>query len=145
MHYEGTIEAPIPRAKFYSFITEPKNIVEILPDVVGSSIADRDRFTVKAKAGVAHLRGNIEIHFEVLEKTEGRRAKIAGHGQGMQSSLEMALEIKLEDAPTGTAAAWVADVAVGGLLASVGGRLIDGVASKYIQQITENLRAKASK
>ena len=145
MRYEGTIEASVPRERFYAFITEPKNVIGILPDVVGSSIADSDHFAVRANVGVAYLRGTMEIRFEVLEKVEKSKARIAGHGQGMQSSLEMSLEMTLEDAPQGSRARWVAEVAMGGLLASIGGRLIDGVASKYMKRITENLRDKVSR
>jgi carbon monoxide dehydrogenase subunit G len=144
MHYEGAIEAPVPKEKFYSLITDPRSIIGILPDVVGSSIADNDHFEVKAKTGVGYMKGTMDIGFEVLERIEGRKVKLAGHGQGMQSSLEMTLEISVDDAPSGCRANWAADVAIGGLLASVGGRLIDGVAAKYMQQITERLRARVS-
>jgi carbon monoxide dehydrogenase subunit G len=144
MHYEGYIDAPVSKKEFYEFITEPKKVIEILPDVVESRITDRDHFAVKAKAGIAHLRGTLEIRFEVVERKEGSRAKISGHGQGMQSSVEMTMEIVLEEAPQGSRARWNADVQVGGLLASVAGRLLDGVAAKYVRQITENLKREVS-
>ncbi|MDV3277018.1 MAG: hypothetical protein LYZ69_00955 [Nitrososphaerales archaeon] len=144
MHYEGTIEASVPKGRFYAFITDPASVIGILPDVAESKIADQDHFTVKAKAGVAYLRGALDIAFEVAEKKKDSMTRITGHGQGMQSSVEIQLQIDLEDSAAGTRASWAADVAVGGLLASVGGRLIDGVAAKYVMQITENLRQKVA-
>jgi carbon monoxide dehydrogenase subunit G len=144
MHYEGTIEAPVTRAKFYSFITDPKNVIGILPDVVGSNVKDPDHFSVKMKTGIAYLKGTVEADFSFAEKADGRRVKVAGRGQGMQSSLEITLEIDIEEAGASTKARWTTDLVVGGLLASVGGRLIDGVASKYVKRITDNLRAGVS-
>jgi carbon monoxide dehydrogenase subunit G len=144
MHYEGTIEAPVPKEEFYAFVTDPARVIGILPDITESKIADQDHFSVKARAGVAYLRGALDIAFEVVEKKKDSMATIAGHGQGMQSSVEIKLKIALGDSTTGTTASWAADVAVGGLLASVAGRLIDGVAAKYVKQITENLRQKVA-
>lgn len=144
MHYEGTIQTPSSRGAFYSFITDPAKVISILPDVVDSKVVDPDHFTVKAKVGVAYLRGTVDIKFEIVEKKKDSAAKIVGHGQGMQSSLEVKLAVALEDSQGGTKASWVADAAVGGLLASVAGRLIDGVAAKYVKQITVSLEQKVS-
>lgn len=144
MHYEGTIETPASREAVYAFITDPAKVISILPEVVDSKISDPDHFNVKAKAGAAYLKGTLDIDFEIVEKEKDSVAKIAGHGQGMQSSVEIRLAIALEDSQGGTRARWVADAAVGGLLASVAGRLIDGVAAKYVKQITESLRQKVS-
>ena len=40
---------------------------------------------------------------------------------------------------------WKAEAELGGLLASVGGRLVDGIASRYMKQITENIQLEVSK
>ncbi len=144
MHYEGMIEAPVAREKFYEFMADPTKFIEALPDVVESKITDRDHFSVRARVGIGSLKGTFRISFETVAKEEGSMRKLAGHGQGMQSSVEFKLEIRLEDAPLGTKALWVADAAVGGLLASVGGRLIEGAAANYVRRITENIQAKVS-
>lgn len=144
MHYEGTIEAPVSRDRFYSFVTDPAKVVTIFPDVLESSIADPDHFSVKAKAGVGSLKGNFAFSFEIVERTQNGIARLVGHGQGMQSSIEIRLEIALEETKDGTRARWVAEASMGGLLANLGGRLIDGAVVKYVRQITENLRQKVA-
>jgi uncharacterized protein len=144
MHFEGVIEAPVPKEKLYAFIVDPGGIVSILPDVEESRVIDGDHFFVKSKVGMSYLKGTVGVNFEVVEKRPGEFAKVVGRGQGMQSSMDLSLAITVEGTPTGSRGKWVADAKVGGLMASVGGRIIDGVAEKYIRQVTENLKKKVS-
>src|SRR5271157_3971671 len=138
MRYEGTIEAPISRARFYSLVTNPARVIGFLPDVVDSKVTDSDHFTVKARVGAGPVKGTLDMAFETVERKEGASTTLRGHGQGMQSSVDVTLRISLEDTEKGCTAKWTAEASVGGLLASLGGRLVDGVASKYVAAITEN-------
>ena len=144
MKFEGIIEAPVGRSRFYQFITDPAEVVGILPDVKESHVVDGDHFTVKAKVGVALLRGDMTMDFQVTEKKQDASVSLVGHGKGMQSSVDLVMAIVLEDKEGGTLARWTADTAIGGLLASVGGRLISNVAERYMKQITERLREKVA-
>ena len=145
IRYQGTIEAPVAKDKFYKLVSDPKRMVGLLPDVVESKIADPDHFSVKAKVGAGLLKGTLDFAFENEEKRPGTHTKLKGHGQGMQSTVDLTLSMTIGDRPGGSKADWVAEAELGGLLASVGGRLIDGIASKYIKQITENIRLEVSK
>jgi uncharacterized protein len=145
IHYEGSIEAPISREKFYGTINDPQKVILFLPDIVESRVLDVDHFTAKARLGAGPLRGTIDFAFETTEKNPGIQLKLKGQGKGMQSIVNLTLLMTFEDNPGGSIAKWQAEADLGGLLASVGGRLIDGIASKYIQQITDNIRAGVSK
>lgn len=142
MHYEGTVRVRGERANVYAFITDPRRVIAIIPDVVESSVTDSDHFSVKVKAGVGPLRGIIDFQFSVAEKVEARSARLTARGKGMQSTIDMSLAMELKDAEGGCDADWVADASIGGTLAGVAGRLIGGIAEKYIREVTENL-AKA--
>lgn len=144
MHYEGTIEAPIPRDEFYAFVTDPTEIITILPDVEQSRVEDRDHFFVKAKVGAGPLRGTVTMNFAMTEKKKDSSVKLTGHGEGIQSVVDLTLTMSLEDAPKGSRARWSADAKVGGLLAGVAGRLVESLADSYIRRITENLRKKVA-
>ena len=144
MHYEGTVDATVPKEKFHEFITDPSWIVAIIPGVEQSRVIDSDHFFVKAKVGAGPLRGSMGMNFTLAEKRKGKSSKLVGHGEGMQGFVDLTLVVTLEDAPHGSRASWSADARVGGLLASVAGRLIEGIAGSYIKQITENLRKKVT-
>jgi len=145
IRYEGVIEAPISRDKFYETINDPKTVIGFLPDVVESKVSDPDHFIVKAKVGAGPMRGTLDFAFETREKSPGLRLKLRGQGKGMQSMVDLTLTMTFEERPGGSRAKWEAEAELGGLLASLGGRLIDGIASKYVQQITDNIRKEVSK
>jgi uncharacterized protein len=144
VHFEGEIDVPVPKEKLYEFIVDPKGIVSILPDVEESRVIDGDHFFVKSKVGMSYLKGSVGLNFNIVEKRPGEFARVVGRGQGIQSSMDLSLAITVEGTPGGSKGKWVADAKVGGLMASVGGRIINGVAEKYIRQVTETLRAKVS-
>ena len=144
MHFEGEIEVPVPKERLYSFITDPAMVITILPDVVESKIVDGDHFFVKSKLGLSYLRGTVGLNFEITERRKDEFAKVVGRGQGIQSSIDLGLELAVENTPSGSKGTWKADAKVGGLLASVGGRMLEGVAEKYVRQITESMKQKVS-
>jgi carbon monoxide dehydrogenase subunit G len=144
VHYEGTIDATVPKEKFYEFISDPSRIITIIPGVEQTRINDSDHFFVKANVGAGPLRGSIGMNFTLAEKRKDTSAKLVGHGEGMQGFVDLTLVVNLEDVPRGSRAGWSADVRVGGLLTSVAGRLIEGIAGSYIEQITENLRKRVT-
>lgn len=135
---------PVPRERLYAFITDPAKVVTILPDVVESKLIDADHFYVKSKLGMSYLRGTVGLNFEITERRKDEFAKVVGRGQGIQSSIDLGLELAVENTANGSKGRWKADAKVGGLLASIGGRILDGVAEKYVRQITESLRQKVS-
>ena len=144
MHFEGEIEVPVPKERLYAFVTDPAKVVSILPDVEESRIIDGDHFHVKSKLGMSYLRGTVGLDFEIKERRKDEFARVAGRGQGMQSSIDLSMEFAIEGIQNGCKGRWTADAKVGGLLASVGGRILNGVAEKYVKQITESLKQKVS-
>ena len=144
MHFEGSIEVPTPKEKFYQFMMDPAKVIGVMPDVQESKIADPEHYFVKAKVGMGYLKGSMSFNFEMQEKRKDEYAKLVGHGQGLQSSVEMTLAIELSGSANWSVGKWSAEASVGGLLASVGGRLTNGAAEKYVKQITENLKTALS-
>ena len=144
MHFEGEIAVPAPKERLYAFITDPAKVISILPDVEESKVVDGDHFYVKSKLGMSYLRGTVGLNFEIMERRKDEFARVAGRGQGMQSSIDLTLDLAVEGTPDGCRGKWTADAKVGGLLASVGGRILNGVAEKYVKQITESLKQKVS-
>lgn len=145
IRYDGAIEAPIGRDKFYEMVSDPKRVIGFLPDVVESKVVDQDHFTVKARVGAGPMRGTLDFAFETGGKSPGLGLELKGRGKGMQSVVDLTLRMAFEAIPGGSRAKWEAEAELGGLLASLGGRLIDGITSRYVQEITENIRLEASR
>lgn len=139
MRFEGSLLVQATADEVYSFVTDPGRIIALVPDIVESNVVDKDHFSVKAKAGVGPIRGTVDFDFAVVGMEAAKSVKLVGRGKGMQSNIDLTLEMTLEPASEGCNALWVADAYIGGTLAGIGGKLVAGLAEKYIRQLTDNL------
>jgi len=146
MHYDGDFVVPAPRQKVYEFVMDPVKITSIFPDVQDVKAIDKDNFTLKAKVGISFLRGMMDVKMTILERRPHGFARMRAKGNGLSSSVELENTFTIEDAPggAGTVVRWAADAKIAGLMASVGSRLIDAAAQKYVSEIIGSLKEKLS-
>jgi carbon monoxide dehydrogenase subunit G len=80
---------------------------------------------------------------EIAERDEPTRAVIKARGQAPGSAVDATATMALSDGTDGrTVMDWSADVLIGGTLASVGARLIEGTANKMIGQTFDCIRSR---
>lgn len=145
MHYEGSFEVPVKKEKVYAFVMDPQKITSIFPDVQDVKIIDENNFALKAKVGISFIRGMMDVKMTIVEKRPPTFASMKAKGNGMSSSVELDNTFNMEDAPGGgTLVKWAADAKISGLMASVGSRLIDAAAQKYVGEIIGSLKEKLS-
>ena len=141
MHFEGTFEVKAPKEKVFSIIMDPNQISKCMPDLQKLEVKSPDDFTAVVRAGVSFIKGDFSLHFLTVEKTPSSHAKLTARGSGIGSTIDMETVMDLSDvAAGGTAMKWSADAKIGGRIASVGQRLINGQAEKIIKQLFDCLR-----
>ncbi len=145
MNYSGSFEVSSPRDKAYAFATDPAKIITIFPDVQEAKILDAESFTLKVKVGLEFVKGVMDVKCVIAEKTPSTFVKLRMTGRGLASVVELESGFSLEDAPAGgTLVKWTANASFSGLMTKFGPRLIDSVASQYIEEIVESLKEKLS-
>jgi len=135
MHFEGTFDIKASRQKVWDFISVPNNVAKCLPDLQKLEVVAPDRFKATVKAGVGFVKGTFNFEFTMLDMQPLTHAKLSGHGSGTGSTVDLETVIDLSDLPDGTRMAWKADAKVGGLIASVGQRLLEGAAQKIVNNL----------
>lgn len=141
MHFEGTFDVKAPKEKVFSILMDPNQMSKCMPDLQKLEVKSPDDYTATIKAGVSFIRGEFVLHFLTVEKTVPTHAKLTGHGTGIGSTVDMEIFIDLSDSASGgTSMKWAADAKIGGRLASVGQRLLNGQAEKIIQQLFDCLK-----
>ena len=124
-------------------MTDPNQISQCMPDLQKLEIKSPDDFTAVVKAGVSFIKGDFVLHFTTVEKTPPTHAKLAAHGTGIGSTVDLDTLMDISDAEGGgTSMKWSADARVGGRIASVGQRLLNGQAEKIVKQLFECLQGK---
>jgi uncharacterized protein len=143
MKFEGTVEIRAPRDRVWAFLMDPNQVGGCGPGVESIEVVDETHFKAKAKVGIGFISARFNIDMEIAERDEPNQAVIKAHGQAPGSAVDATATMALADGEAGgTKMDWAADVLIGGTLASVGARLIEGTANKMIGQTFDCIRTK---
>ncbi len=143
MHFEGVFDVKAPKEKVFGILTNPNEISQCMPDLQKLDVKSPDDFTVVVRAGVSFIKGDFTLHFNVAEKSAPTHAKLTARGTGIGSTVDMVTTMDISDAQQGgSSMKWAADAKVGGRIASLGQRLLEGQAEKIIGQLFECLQHK---
>ena len=143
MHFDGTFSVKASRKDVFDVMTDPKQISKCMPDLQKLDVKSKEEFTVVVKAGVSFIKGDFTLNFRLVESEPPAHAKLVARGSGIGSVVDLETIIDLSDSGDGgTLMKWQAEAKVGGRIASVGQRLLEGQAQKIIKQLFECLRHK---
>jgi carbon monoxide dehydrogenase subunit G len=143
LKFEGTVEIRAPRDRVWAFLMDPNQVGMCGPGVETIEVTDPTHFKATAKVGIGFINARFVVNLETVEAEEPERAVIKARGQAPGSAVDATATMRLRDTDGGaTVMDWAADVVIGGTLASVGARLIEGTANKMIGQTFECIRTK---
>ena len=143
MQFQGDVTIGAPRERAWEFLTDPRQVTQCAPDVQSLNILDDQRFTVVVRAGVGPVKGTFTFAVMWLEKQAPERARVQARGKVPGSAVDMMTIMTLTNLDDGrTLLHWEADVSIKGVIASVGGRLIQGAADRITQQLFACIKSK---
>src|SRR5919199_5560590 len=143
MKIEGTHELRAGRGRGWRALTDPEALRRCMPGCERLEQTGENAYAVTLRAGVGSIKGvfNGNIRLEDLRPPEHYR--IAVDGKGQPGFLKGAGDLDLEEKDGGTLVRYAGDVQVGGTLASVGQRMIQGAAKMMAAQFFTALEAEA--
>jgi carbon monoxide dehydrogenase subunit G len=143
MKFDGTVEIRAPRERVWDFLMDPNQVGPCGPGVESIEVIDETHFKARAKVGIGFISARFVVDMEIAEREEPDRAVIKARGQAPGSAVDATATMRLRDGDAGgTVMEWAADVMIGGTLASVGARMIEGTANKMSGQTFECIRTK---
>lgn len=132
MTMKGEVNLPASREKVWDALNDPEVLKQCIPGCESLESTGENAFAATAKIRVgpvsARFKGNVEL--SDLDPPNGY--KISGQGEGgVAGFAKGGATVTLNDGPDGgTTLLYDVEANVGGKLAQLGGRLIDGVAKK---------------
>lgn len=145
MKLEGEYEVPAPRSKVWDAFQDPTVLQKAIPGCEKLEALGNDEYKATLKIGVGGVKGTFEGKVRLLDKKPPDSYRMAAEGSGGPGFIRSDTLITLTDSGSGTKVAYSADVQVGGLIASVGQRMLGGVskmmADKFFTSMSELLRA----
>jgi carbon monoxide dehydrogenase subunit G len=145
MKLEGAYEVPAPREKVWEAFLDPELLKQAIPGCEKLEAAGPDEYKATMKIGVGGVKGTFEGKVKLSDKQQPDSYRMAVEGSGGPGFIRGETVISLTDNGSGTRVSYTADVQVGGLIASVGQRLLGGVskmmADKFFTRMGELLQA----
>jgi uncharacterized protein len=143
LKFQGTEEIKASRERVWAFLMDAEQVGACGPGVESVEVIDETHFKAKAKVGIGFISARFVVDMEIAEREPPDRAVIKARGQAPGSAVDATATMSLRDGTNGgTTMDWAADVLIGGTLASVGARIIEGTANKMIGQTFTCIREK---
>ena len=142
MHLDGRFAVNATQREVYDFLTDPRTVSARMPDVKHVVIEDADHFTVTARVGVSHIKGDVVMKLAIKDRQPPVSTTVVGKGAGLASAVDMVTRFTLESADNGeTVVHWQGDVTISGKLAAFGPQgLLDRIARKNVDTFIEGIR-----
>ena len=146
MKIEGSADIPAPREKVWAAFLDPDILAQALPGCEKLEAIGPNEYKATMKVGVAAIKGTFEGKVKLSDLEPPNRYRMAVEGSGGPGFVRGDAGMQMSDVDGGTKVSYDADMQVGGLIASVGQRMLGGVTKMMLDQfftkMTELLTSK---
>jgi carbon monoxide dehydrogenase subunit G len=140
MRLEGSFSVPSHPSNVWRVLTDPNKLSRAIPDLKRLELRDPQSFYAEFKLKVGLLSGTMNMLFRYTDLQEPGRLTVTGRGSGMQSTVDLKIDLDVSEENGGSLVKWTADVTVGGAAASIGARVIEDLAKTKVRELIINLR-----
>ena len=143
MKLEGTHELDAPRERVYQCLVNPEVLQRCIPGCERLEATGENTFAATIRAGVGSIKGVFNGTARLEHLREPEHLRIVVDGKGSPGFLKGSGDLDLAQLDSGTKVSYTGDVHVGGTIASVGQRMIQGTAKMMATQFFTSLGAEA--
>jgi uncharacterized protein len=144
MKISGSQALAAPPEKAYAMMQDPKVLARAIPGCQGLENIGEGEYRMKVKMALAGISGAFEGTLRITDQTPPESFRLLVEGSGKLGFVKGDGLLKLAASGEGTEVSYEGDAQVGGTMAAVGQRLIDGTAQVLIKRFFEKLADEAS-
>lgn len=145
MKISGSYSLPVPQEQAYKMMQDPEVLAKAMPGCEALEKIGENEYRMKMKMVLASLSGVFEGKVRISDQNPPSSFRLIVEGSGRPGFLKGDGLLKLSPcAGGGTDVAYEGDVQVGGTIAAVGQRLLDGTAKILIKKFFDKLTTAAS-
>jgi len=145
MKVDGTYNLPAPRERVWSLLNDPAVLARITPGVKELTPSGTDTYRATIEVGVGPVKGTYAGQVSITDKTPPERLTLRIEGGGKPGAIRATGELHLEEQEGRTVVRYNGDAQVTGLVASVGHRLMSGVAKQMAGEFFRALEGELSR
>ena len=132
MKLSGQYTLPGPPAKVWALLTDPDHLAKLLPGCERLDPDGPDRFKTAVKFGIAAISGKYTGTLEFFEKKPPGSMRMRLSGKGLSGFVDGTGHVELAEKGGQTELRYTGEAQVGGMIAAVGQRMIEGAARKIV-------------
>lgn len=136
MTMAGSVTLPAGRERVWTALNDPEVLKACIPGCQELTRTDETGFAAVAKVSIGPVKATFKGHVALTDVDAPNGYTISGEGQGgIAGFAKGGAKVRLEEAEEGgTRLTYDVEAQVGGKIAQLGGRLVNGVAKKYADE-----------
>jgi carbon monoxide dehydrogenase subunit G len=134
MKLDGTYTIPAPRETVWKHLMDPQTLARALPGCERLEPAPDGSFSAQLKVGIGAVKGTYQGRVEILDPAPPERYRLKVEGKGAGGFVKGEGTLALSESAGGTSISYSGEAQVGGLVASVGQRLLEAAARQTLSQ-----------
>ena len=138
---EGSYRLSAPRERVWQVLLDPKIMAQCMPGCENLKELAPDQFEAIMKVGVASVKGTYKGKVTIKDKQAPAHYVLSGEGQGGPGFMRGEMTIDLEEEDGKTLLKYRAEPQVGGLIAAIGQRMLNGVAKMMVEQFFKKMES----
>lgn len=143
MKLSGSYTFSAPREEVWELLMDPQTLRRIIPGCERLEQTGEDSYAADIKLGLAGVKGDYSGTVRITEQHPPEHYRLQGDGRGKPGFAKGDGRVELSAEPNGTTTMrYTADAQVGGPVASIGQRLIEGAAKSIVNQSLKALSAE---
>jgi carbon monoxide dehydrogenase subunit G len=143
MRIEGTHEVHASRDRVFKALVDPEVIKRCIPGCERLESTGENSYSTTLRAGVGSIKGVFTGNIRLEEIEPPSRYKMTVDGKGQPGFLKGSGVVSLDDKDGVTIVSFSGDVQIGGTIAGVGQRMIQGAAKMMASQFFTAIEVEA--
>ncbi len=146
MNFSGTRTIAADRATVWALLNDAETLGACIPGCTEMTGTSATGYAAVVKQKVGPVSATFRGQVTVSDVVQGTSYTLTGEGSGgVAGFAKGTAAVTLADAEGGTALAYTADAAIGGKIAQLGSRLIDGVAKRFADVFFDRFQAEVER
>lgn len=129
MKIEGQQKIEVPRERVFDALIDPAVLQKCIPGCEQLEKTAENQYNARLTAGVGPVKGVFTATVSLHDITAPTHYKLVVEGKGQPGFVKGSGELNLDDDSGATAIKYTGEIHVGGLLASVGQRMLQATAN----------------
>lgn len=143
MKIEGIHEINAPRERVYALLTDPEVLRRCIPGCESLEKTEENSYAATMKAGVGMVKGTFKGNVKLEEMRSPEHYRIVVDAKGAPGFVKGTGDFDLEEKEGATLIRYAGEMQVGGTIAGIGQRMIQGAAKMMAARFFTALEAEA--